>query len=236
MESIQLSSYLPWRLVEFIQPHLDLSFLEPNQDGRYVDRYRARRDVKILDNGLIEFGESVRSKDLVEYASWVDATYIIPPDKIGDWSYNLEQAEEMVVKYRVPPARIMVCLGGPLPPDFKLQALKCRELGFGGICLPYRLNRHPTPQLGMRCHLLGLKWPEEYKSYVEQASGSLSLDSTEFISGSIAKKCYEMDGFTTTKRPKNYTDVSIYDVDVPLILKNIKWFKTLTSVPSKVVE
>lgn len=224
---IELCAYLPTKLVKHIQPHLKLAFLEPCDDGEYIDYYRRYEGIKILDNGLIEFGKSVTVDHLFEYSAAVAADYIIPPDKVGNWDYNAEQAQKMALGYKIPTKRLLPCLGGPYAQDFLEQVEECGRHFYGGMCLPFKTNRFPVqPPIGGRLHLLGLKWPEDFKSYLRLGRGChLSLDTTEFVNASIDAKLYNEDGFTTTQRPKNYAQWGYSEHLVKDILANCRWLQ-----------
>lgn len=227
-QRIDLCAYLPTKLVPHIQPLMKLAFLEPCDDGDYIDYYRRYEGVKILDNGLIEFGKSITPTGLMEYARAVDATFIIPPDKIGNWEYNSEQALKFMFDNHLSPKRILPCLGGPYVGDWLEQVGTCIAHSFGGMCLPFRTNRFPVrAALGSRLHLLGLKWPEDFKSYLRLngAGVNLSLDTTEFVNAAYDAKLYNEDGFTTTQRSSGYKDMPATKGVLHSVLANFKWLQ-----------
>lgn len=224
---IELCAYLPTALVPIIQPQMSLAFLEPCDDRDYIEYYRHYKGTKILDNGIIEFGASISARRLADYSSMVGADFIIPPDKLGDWDYNFTSASEYSANHYIAKSYLLPCLAGPYARDFEYQYRAVYNQYYGGMCLPYRTNRIPIPVIrGLRLHLLGLKWPEDYEPYIRlNTDAHLSLDTTEFVSAAYRGLCYRTNGFETSKRPKHYHSLRADDELLGLIVDNMNWLQ-----------
>lgn len=205
---VQLSAYLPTSLLKSLQQHLDFALLEPTWTGEYIDFYKHYTGPKLLDNGFIENNRrSLDHEPLIEYARAVDATWVIAPDKLGDWGYNLSSALKLSRIW--PKKKILVCLGGPTPFQFTMQSVVVRALGFHGCCLSYMLNRVPVG--GPFVHMLGFKGAESYSEFYGPKIHWLSLDTVEPLSAAHWGWSYQEQGFATFPRPKPYSDLDRFD-------------------------
>lgn len=218
---IKLSCFLPTNHLEDFSPHLDYDFLEPVNDPRYINFYKARDDYKLLDNGMIEFKESVSPQKLYEYMQQVNPTHVVPPDRLGDWKFNQISAESFL-RY-CPAERMLVTLGGPSPQDFSQQASECILAGYYGVCLPYRRNRVPVQT--NRQHLFGLRIPEYFADW-SGYNYKTTLDTTEPIAAAMRDIHWvEEGGIVSFPRPKDYIERRMTPWQVQAAISNIHYLK-----------
>lgn len=223
--TIEYGAFLPESYLD-LQYLMDYCFLEPMDSQRYRDFYRQWQREKngdlVLDNGLIELGQSINGPKLAEYASYVEATWVIPPDKLGNWEFNITAAREFSRMW--PKSQLLVALAGPQATDFDIQSSIVMGEGFGGICLPYRLNRC-MPTHSHRIHLLGNKMPEQFYPYDEDGINDVTYDTVEPISAAMRGIAYQQVGIWTVKRPTNYFTQRLETDIYAVACRNIQLFK-----------
>jgi hypothetical protein len=221
---VRLGAVLPIHHLGDLQPLLDYAFVEPIDDARYTAFYKVFKGLKILDNSHGQYGTDPASCErLFEYAKLVDATEVIAPDKLGDWSFNYSWARAFAKLW--PKNQTLVCLAGPQAGSFSMQADYVLNEGYAGVCLPYRLNR-TFGNYGDRLHLLGLRAPEQFHGYLGEGHVDVSLDTSEPISAASRGVHYASDGgLWTVKRPKNYMRLELTKEELRWAAANISFLK-----------
>lgn len=221
---MKFSAFIPPNFLDSLADDMDYDFLEPLEDKKYIDFYRARSGhIKFLDNGLVEFKGSISGYDLYRWARLIDATYVCSPDKVGDWPHNKHQAIKFCGKW--PRDKTFVALAGPQPLDFYLQSVWVLSKGFAGYCLPYRLNRFAVNCPFLKQHLFGFKKPEDYKPY----RGDSTIDTVEPINAAIKGIRYDAMGFQTLPRGDNYLTAPALNHVVDMAKANIVYFKRMVN-------
>lgn len=215
---IKLGMYLPAGLVERIQPHLDLGFLEPNPSPAYIEYYREFKGITLLDNGLIEFKRVIGLDELRKYRDEIQPGYVVAPDQLGNWQYNLMIARLL----KKDGWSTGVVLGAYEAADWAEQARQAQLVGLEPILLPYRLNRVPVK--GNWIHLLGYRKPEEYRSF-EAVANDVSIDTVEPISSAYNEWSYSEKGMASFPRPVNFDELDNKRLSVDLAVENVLWFK-----------
>lgn len=165
-------------------PFCDLDFVMAHKvlaRPWYADalRHRHYSRIVILDNGMHE-GVPVNNVEMVRAAVRCCANFVVPPDKLGNFDYNVAQLRELASmrgessQWDLAP---VVC--GDTPAERKAFIQYCSDLGARCLCFPFREPRYDwiielrheiMAGLGSkwsRIHLLGVSELEELRRFVQ---------------------------------------------------------------------
>lgn len=165
------SFWLPFCDMEFVLAH---KVLEDQDYALELRNRSAGSPPVILDNSMHELGQPLEAATIAEAARRCHPDWVIPPDRLGQWSWNLEQL------------KIMKPL---LHPKWKLAAVMCgatafersttlsvaASLGCEMMCYPYREARRAWVEEHFRAlvisgpvthiHLLGVSSLQELRDW-----------------------------------------------------------------------
>jgi hypothetical protein len=151
--------------LDFVLAHRVLE--DPEYRAFYALRPHNR--VLILDNSMHELGAPLPLSDIANAAKMVNALYVIPPDKLGEPEWNLEQVGEMRRFFE--PWRIAPVLAGRTASERRSYYSQIAPVPM--LCLPFREPRlewflelfEREDDLPPRIHLLGMTELSEARSW-----------------------------------------------------------------------
>lgn len=247
--SEQLNDY------EFCLPHLmdenpiyREHFLKAKRNGRYI----------IMDNSLHELGEAYDTKRLLHWIKELEPNEFVVPDVWENKTQSIVQAkywsqielpegvEKMVVVQATTLHEAFLCVQTYKDLGYKKIAFSYGSSYYNDIC------KHPNKDLGKalgrlfvistlysqgaltkydRVHLLGTAVPQEFGWY-KGIDCIESLDTSNPVMSALNGVAYTEAGLT--EKPKanlnNDFKMSIDEIDVSLVLSNVKRFKKINNI------
>lgn len=173
---IELSLEIPTPYLEEFQSKCDLGFAlaQELEDDTYRQSYQELNQDIILDNGMLETGESLEPKSLWHAVGMIRPKVVIAPDKLNDFGYGTFQYTEMFRALENPQDACRI--GYVVQGETLGRRVYSLQWAVANMCnpilLPYRTDREqtfktwykifPVPDNAMKfalpwIHLLGLK-------------------------------------------------------------------------------
>lgn len=166
----------PFCNLDFVMAHKVLA--RPWYAKQLLNRPPGR--IVILDNGMHE-GKMVNNVEMVAAARECNADYVIPPDRLGDFDFNMKEMLELDAMRTVTDAKwqmapVLCGNSEMLRRQFMTHA---RNIGAGMICLPFKEDRYDWLMevqhevmdgpfnLLTRIHLLGVNEISELRRFYE---------------------------------------------------------------------
>lgn len=181
------SFWLPFCDFEFVLAHKVLG------DKAYAQTImgRERHTPVILDNSMHELGEPLSCGDIFEAAQRCSPDWVIPPDRLGEHTWNLDNLRVMcAMSAHGSPWRVASVMCGRDARERARTVEVSHALGCQMVCFPYREARLdwmmellPSLYVSMRSpvthiHLLGVSSLEELRAWAimsERGLNSLTI-------------------------------------------------------------
>jgi len=240
--TVYLSQWTPFTDLDFILAH---KVLEDDEYASFFANRPSRREV-ILDNSMHELGHPLPVSDLLDAAERVNATYVIPPDRLGEWKRNLDWYEETVDAFEGTDIRVAPVMCGTSPEERVYTRHKYKDAHM--ICLPFReprkdwYNEHldacieKRETLWERIHLLGVNEFSELKLFRQLSDMNLnqvfSVDTAKPIKWGVEGFSLElMDAGNITARNAKLSSKDLLELDAVSndvhvsIMENLSYLK-----------
>jgi hypothetical protein len=168
-----LDSWTPLTDFDFVLAH---RVLEDVAYRRFYAKRPSGREC-ILDNSMHELGHPLPVASLLEAAVAIRADFVIPPDRLGEAAWNLEQFRRCAWEFRDTPIGVASVLCGATPALRETYMWHTRSAPM--ICLPFREPRlqwfFDSPRnihLFERVHLLGVNELDELRRFATLSARS----------------------------------------------------------------